>query len=299
MGVQIRVMTFNLATGVDPAKCSWVDRKLALHINEINERRPDIACFQEVDRRTGRSQGVDQVEILKTRTHLKYDVFTGVSYDGGYYDDAILSRWQPTSFNNRFIVDSSLPLPVPGYRHNVVHIPIPMATFRIYGIPIRIRSIHYPGDGVNVFGWDSPNTWHHQKAAMEGLLISSWPFQLDTIIGGDFNAGPPDPSLAPLMQHYRETQQTPRDPLIKTECFDPGLDYILHLGENLTALSGDTYDGYRDGNWQARRQFSDHPVVIATFGVAPVIESRFRAISDGAPVAGASIGPVGPRWNGS
>jgi endonuclease/exonuclease/phosphatase family metal-dependent hydrolase len=229
MGVQIHVMTFNLATGVDPGTCSWVDRRLALHVDEINERQPDIACFQEVDRWTGRSQGVDQVEILKTRTHLKYDVFTGVSYDGGYFGDAILSRWRPTAFNNKFIVDSSLPFPVPGYGHNVDHIPIPMATFRIYGIPVRIRSIHYPLDGTREFGWDSPNTWHHQKAAMGGLLLTSWPFQLDTIIGGDFNAGLESPSMAPLMQHYRETSQEVHDTFNPDEndrcrCLGPGLD---------------------------------------------------------------------------
>lgn len=109
MGASLKVWSFNLATGVDPGGFPWVDRALSRHIEEINERQPDIVGCQEVDRRTGRCNGMDQVALLQQATHLKYEVYAGRNFDGGKYGDVILSRWPAIAEIADHVVATTLP----------------------------------------------------------------------------------------------------------------------------------------------------------------------------------------------
>jgi endonuclease/exonuclease/phosphatase family metal-dependent hydrolase len=85
----LRVMVFNVHAGRDASANGNLERVAAL----INSNAADLVLLQEVDRRTSRSGGVDQLEVLMRLTH-RYGVFgKSLHYQGGEYGIATLSRW--------------------------------------------------------------------------------------------------------------------------------------------------------------------------------------------------------------
>lgn len=59
----------------------------------IMEESPDLVALQEVDRATLRASGVDQAEELAKLTGMHVAFGRAMSYQGGEYGVAILSRW--------------------------------------------------------------------------------------------------------------------------------------------------------------------------------------------------------------
>ncbi len=54
---------------------------------------PDLVALQEVDRKTGRSSGVDQAAELGRLTGMNFAFGKAMDYDGGQYGEAVLSRF--------------------------------------------------------------------------------------------------------------------------------------------------------------------------------------------------------------
>jgi endonuclease/exonuclease/phosphatase family metal-dependent hydrolase len=85
----VRVLVFNIHAGKDAADKPNLDGVAAL----VKSTRADVVLLQEVDRKTTRSGGVDQVVALQQATG--FDAAFGPSlthFDGGEYGVAILSR---------------------------------------------------------------------------------------------------------------------------------------------------------------------------------------------------------------
>lgn len=61
----------------------------------INEIKPDVVFFQEIDRNTTRSGKVDQLALLSSKTNMPYTFYgKAIDYQGGESGLGILSRYQ-------------------------------------------------------------------------------------------------------------------------------------------------------------------------------------------------------------
>jgi endonuclease/exonuclease/phosphatase family metal-dependent hydrolase len=85
----LRVLTYNIHHG------EGMDGQLDLpRIAEVIKRvKPDVVALQEVDVKTGRSQGVDQAAELGKLTGMHSAFGKAMEFDGGAYGGALLSRW--------------------------------------------------------------------------------------------------------------------------------------------------------------------------------------------------------------
>ena len=84
----VRVMTFNIRHG------RGVDNEINLpRIARVIQDGAEVVALNEVDRRTRRSGGVDQVEELANLLDMEYALSPSIEYQGGQYGNAVLSRW--------------------------------------------------------------------------------------------------------------------------------------------------------------------------------------------------------------
>lgn len=266
MGQRIRVMSFNLASGAGE---SWVDYRLRLHTEVINETDPDVVFFQEVDRLTGRSGRVDQVEILRQATRLKNWAFQGWDYDGGRYGTAVGTKLPGRTLPG-LTVTSNLPRPVPFYRRNTDRTNIATFQATVYGLPVALSSVHYPWDGVGELPDLPENHFWHQTKASEALLAQfAQRGGVDTVIGGDFNAGAHAPSLKVLQRTFSHGWQYL--PAGQRGSQNGSIDHIFNAGTNIYMNDANQLAGARHG-----QKFTDHSVIMATMIVEPPFEFLFR-----------------------
>ena len=87
--LRVKVLTYNVLGGRNTDGARDLDR-IAEVINALD---PDVVALQEVDRGTGRLNGVDLPAELAARTGMKAVFGRAMYYDGGEYGEAILSRF--------------------------------------------------------------------------------------------------------------------------------------------------------------------------------------------------------------
>lgn len=93
----LRVMTYNVHVGVGMDKRN----DLARIAEVIRRERPDLVGLQEVDRGVERTKRVDQIAELARMTGMEYAFAPNLSYQGGWYGVAILSRHPILSIDHR------------------------------------------------------------------------------------------------------------------------------------------------------------------------------------------------------
>jgi endonuclease/exonuclease/phosphatase family metal-dependent hydrolase len=93
-GEPLRVLVYNIHAGKDAAGTGNLDRVAEI----VRSSRSDIVMLQEVDNRTRRSGGVDQLSRLRELTGFHGVFGKTIDYDGGEYGIGILSRWPITSW---------------------------------------------------------------------------------------------------------------------------------------------------------------------------------------------------------
>lgn len=86
---QVRVMTFNIRHG------RGMDNEINLSriAQVIKDAGAELVALNEVDKRTRRSGGVDQVQELAHLVGMEYAYSPSIEYQGGQYGNALLSRW--------------------------------------------------------------------------------------------------------------------------------------------------------------------------------------------------------------
>jgi len=225
----LRVMTFNIQSGRH-----GLDAVAGL----INEAHPDVVALQEVDRFTGRSGGVDQVEGLARRTGLLHThFFRTTSLHGGDYGLAVLSRY---------------PLAASSWRG----LPTNGAEPRGVGRAV----VEAPSGAVSVYVTHLSNLpfrgrlREQQVRAVLGFMSEGGPGP--AMLCGDFN----DDSRSPALQRVREVLEDAfgRAGRGRETTYPMGLlpesrlDYVF------------TTDGLRAADaWVVREEASDHfPVVV-------------------------------------
>lgn len=86
---ELRVLCWNLHHGVGEDGKLDLERIAAV----IREQKPDLVALQEVDKKCGRTKGVDQAAELARLTGLHGTFGKAMDHDGGEYGQAILSRF--------------------------------------------------------------------------------------------------------------------------------------------------------------------------------------------------------------
>lgn len=97
----VRVMVYNIHAGTDAGGVDNL-RRVA---DVVRDARADLVLLQEVDRGTRRSGGVDQLAELARLTELRAAFGKSLTYQGGDYGIAVLSRWP-------IVAQRTVPLPV-------------------------------------------------------------------------------------------------------------------------------------------------------------------------------------------
>lgn len=88
--MKIKVITFNTRHGeIDKGIIDVIKQA-----SELKKYNPDIILLQEVDMYTDRINNIDELQIFKNVTGLKYSIFGGnINYQNGGYGNAILSKY--------------------------------------------------------------------------------------------------------------------------------------------------------------------------------------------------------------
>lgn len=105
--LRVKVLTYNVLGGRNTDGA----RDLSRLADVINRLDPDVVALQEVDRHTGRLNGVDLPAELALLTGMDFAFGRAMYYDGGEYGEAILSRFPIIDVTNHLLphLDTSEP----------------------------------------------------------------------------------------------------------------------------------------------------------------------------------------------
>ena len=99
----LRVLTYNIHHGEGTDGVFDLPRIAGV----VKAARPDLVALQEVDERTTRVQGVDQLDELGRLTALHTTFGKAMAFSGGDYGVAVLSRWPILSADNEPLPSSA------------------------------------------------------------------------------------------------------------------------------------------------------------------------------------------------
>lgn len=201
----VRVLSYNIhhAEGMD----GKIDLPRVAGV--IRSVDPDVVALQEVDIRTQRSGGVDQLLELARLTGLQPVFGQTISHQGGIYGNAILARRPVAGFSNhplagrepRGVIDALL-APPPGVTGQAAfHF---LATHLDLNEPDRLAA-----------------------AARIEQIVNSWPEASPAILAGDMNAVPGSQPIAALSRVWASV--TGAAPLLTSPAGSPKrqIDYIF------------------------------------------------------------------------
>jgi endonuclease/exonuclease/phosphatase family metal-dependent hydrolase len=98
----LRVLTYNIHHGEGTDGNIDLSRQAEI----VASVQPDLVALQEVDERTERTSGVDQLEEIARLTGMHAEFGKAMDYSGGRYGVAVLSRWPIVSTRNNALPTS-------------------------------------------------------------------------------------------------------------------------------------------------------------------------------------------------
>ncbi|MGH7563074.1 MAG: endonuclease/exonuclease/phosphatase family protein [Gemmatimonadota bacterium] len=171
----LRILVYNIHAGKDAAGRENLERVARL----VREQDVDVALFQEVDRGTERSGGVDQPAELAHLTGFHVAFGKTLDYQGGEYGLAVLSRWPIEA-------DTLHPLPVHPPQERAGGSREPRG-----GLAVRIRSPWGPVLVIDThLDPSAEDTWRLQEVARLRKIAGRAAAGAPVLIGGDLNAEP-------------------------------------------------------------------------------------------------------------
>ena len=179
----LRVMSYNIHHG------AGTDGKVDLEriAKVITDANVELVALQEVDVGTARTQQVDQAAELARLTGMHVRFGKAMDYQGGAYGQAILSKRPIEQFE-------VIRLPSPPDREPRIAVAATLAAAD--GLP-QVRFVGAHLDHA-----------HHEvrlEQARELHRVLSENAQLPTILVGDLNARPDNPTMQFLLEHWRDT----------------------------------------------------------------------------------------------
>jgi endonuclease/exonuclease/phosphatase family metal-dependent hydrolase len=205
----LRVLTYNLHHG------EGTDGKIDLEriAKVIQSAKPDLVALQEVDQKTQRAGGVDQLGRLGELTGFHTAYGRAMDYQGGGYGVAMLSRWP--------LQDSRVhPLPAPpGVEPRVVLEAV--VAMGDDGSKVRFLVTHVDHKG-------DPTHRAQQVARIRELFPAPGPDALPAILAGDLNATPESAVMKSLLADW--TDSAAGLPFLTSPSNPPRvkIDYVLH-----------------------------------------------------------------------
>lgn len=132
----VTIMTWNLHAGLGMDGVRDMGRIAQVIVRE----KPDLVALQEIDRKTRRSGGVDQLEELEKQTGMKSTWCKTIDHQGGEYGIALLSREAPLKTRRIELPVGGEPrclllADFPRYRIGVTHLPLREAD-RLAALPV-------------------------------------------------------------------------------------------------------------------------------------------------------------------
>jgi endonuclease/exonuclease/phosphatase family metal-dependent hydrolase len=234
---RLRVLSYNIHHG------EGVDGKLDLEriAGIIRGAEADLVALQEVDRGTRRTGGVDQSAELAKLTGLHVAFGGNISFEGGDYGNAVLSRYPIKHQQNH-------PLPSfgPGEKRGVLEVEIELASQ-----PLRFFATHL----------DHRRDDRERVASAEVInqLVAASP-QARALLAGDLNDVPQSATLTLLKKAWT----LPHDqPLATVPVSAPRrqIDYVL--------LRPQTAWKVQEARVLDEPQASDHRPLLITLEASP------------------------------
>jgi endonuclease/exonuclease/phosphatase family metal-dependent hydrolase len=202
----LRVLTYNIHHG------EGTDGKLDLEriATVIRSVEPDVVALQEVDRRTRRTNEVDQPARLGRLTQMKAIFERNIPFEGGEYGNAVLTRLPVVSHTNH-----RLPSHYEGEQRGALAVELRVKedgpTFMFIATHLDYR----PRDAER-----------RESAATINRLVEKRPNE-PAILAGDLNALSDTEVLADFDKVWNRAN---RDPLLTFPSKEPvrQIDYILY-----------------------------------------------------------------------
>jgi endonuclease/exonuclease/phosphatase family metal-dependent hydrolase len=168
----LKIMTYNIHHGNPPGYGADV-RDMKGIANVINAQKPDLVCLNEVDVNNERSgMGLNEAAAIAKLTGMNYYFAKAMDYEGGYYGDAVLSKF-PILDSTRYPMSYVLP----GSETRDVA----MITIKVHGEKILFASTHLDHLGPE------DNRIYQAKTLADSILPN---LKHPLIIGGDLNSPP-------------------------------------------------------------------------------------------------------------
>ena len=172
----VRVLVYNIHAGKDAAGQGNLEQVAAL----VKSTDADVVLLQEVDRGTGRSGKVDQVQVLIDRTEFEGAFGRTLDYDGGEYGIAALSK-DGVSYQDTVALPVSPPQARAGGSHEPRGVLITIVRTRLG----RWQALNTHLDA------SAGDEYRQQEAdRIRDLLRERRIIGLPIMVGGDFNATP-------------------------------------------------------------------------------------------------------------
>lgn len=251
--LRVRVLTYNVLGGRNTDGARDLGRLAAV----IEALDPDVVALQEVDRGTGRLNGVDLPAELERLTGLRHAFGRAMEYDGGEYGEAILSRFPILDITNH-----ALP-----YREGSEPRTALAATIQIPGTDQTFVFI-----GTHLDHQRDPADRLAQARALNDLLDQYAGRPL--LLAGDLNAVPESEPMQILRAEW--TDAWPEDAegrSFPADAPDRRIDYVLYRPAERWRVEN-TYRGLdvnrADTAWRALLNLaSDHLPVVAEVTLRP------------------------------
>ncbi len=234
---QLRVLCYNIHHG------EGVDRKLDLkRIAElISSLDPDIVALQEIDKKTSRTEKVDQAAELAKLTKMNFVFGGNIQFGGGDYGNALLSPHKIKSSKNH-----ALPLFDDGEQRGVLEVELKIANLKQ---PLRFLATH--------LDHRRPDRERIASAKMINQLIEKQKEGL-SFLAGDMNDVIGSETLKTLDKQWTRANQKPV-PTVPVDKPTRQIDFILsRKGDAAKAIEFQVLD---------EAIASDHRAVFAVFEI--------------------------------
>jgi len=206
--IQIKILTYNVLGGRNTDGSKNLDR-LADVISALD---PDIVALQEVDRNTGRLDGLDLPAELAQRTGMVSAFGRAMYYDGGEYGEAVLSRFPISDVTNHALPHLEASEPRAAL---AVTVEIPNTDLSFVFIATHLDHQRSPEDRIAQAG-----EINKILALYEGQSV---------ILAGDLNATPESETMKILYSNLSDSWPEEKDgSTFSSENPRRRIDYILY-----------------------------------------------------------------------
>ncbi|MEC3908236.1 endonuclease/exonuclease/phosphatase family protein [Tamlana sp. 2201CG12-4] len=231
----LKVMSFNIR------HCTNKDGKLNMQrtAEAITHAGPNIVLLQEVDNKTGRSEGKDQAAELGKLTGMEHVFGKAINFNGGEYGVAVLSKFP-------IVKSKNILLP---YKQGTEQRTALWVALKVGKDTLTVVTTHLESGREAI---DFETRLLQVKDIKEQILAHPHP----VILGGDLNSHPDFPGFLFLKSFMKPSDKEPYTPTYPG--IDPWvkIDYILmYKPERFTVLDYEVVDN---------ELVSDHRPIIST-----------------------------------